>query len=100
MKRLLRIFLGASSERHPEPKPLRYQRHPQVITLGEALFLEEGPAEDMVLNEVGTHVWKQLEVPRTQEELVSAVMHHYSVDARTATRDIRAFLEALSTKGL
>ena len=36
---------------------LRYERHPAVRTLGEALFPAEGSGEPMVLNEVGHFMW-------------------------------------------
>jgi len=57
MKNLLRSFLRAFAERQARPMVLRYERHPAVRTLGEALFPAEGSGEPMVLNEVGHFMW-------------------------------------------
>ena len=53
------------------------------------------------LNEVGTHVWKQLEGgAHPVRELVLAVMKEYAVDRERCEADIVALLEDLLKRGL
>ncbi len=70
------------------------------MTVGESLILSDGPDAMVALNEVGDFIWKQLEVPRTQEEIVVLLTGAFSVDARTARTDVRAFLGELLAKRL
>ena len=47
------------------------------------------------VNEVGALLWKKLEDSATEEELLAAVLAEYEVDAETAKKDIKDFLEKL-----
>ena len=47
------------------------------------------------VNEVGALLWKKLEEGATEEELLAAVLAEYEVDAETASKDIKDFLNKL-----
>ena len=47
------------------------------------------------VNEVGALLWKKLEEGATEEELLAAVLTEYEVDAETASKDIKDFLDKL-----
>ena len=47
------------------------------------------------VNEVGALLWKKLEEGATEEELLAAVLAEYEVDAQTAAKDIKDFLDKL-----
>jgi hypothetical protein len=51
-------------------------------------------------NEVGSLVWKLLEVPRDVSELVSAVEREYDVDPPQAQQDVSKFLDDMLSVGL
>ena len=91
MKKLLRSLFGSS------PPAQRYARHPQVRAVGEALFPAEGSREPIVINEVGLFIWQLLEVPKSEEELVSAISRAFDVGASTARSDLRTFIAELLT---
>ena len=91
MRKLLSSLFGSS------PPPQRYARHPNVRAIGEALFPAEGAREPIVINEVGLFIWQQLEVPKSEEELVSAMSRAFDVGASTARSDLRTFLGELMT---
>ena len=44
------------------------------------------------LNALGLFLWKQLESPRTVEELAAAVEEHFDADGQDIQADIEAFL--------
>lgn len=49
----------------------------------------------LTLNESGAFLWEQLQVPRSEEELVAALTGEYNVDAETAKQDVEAFVTKL-----
>ena len=46
-------------------------------------------------NGVGYFIWKQLQTPKTMDELVDAVVNEFDVDAGTARTDTEQFVEQL-----
>ena len=54
----------------------------------------------MTLNPVGAFVWRALETPTTEAAIVEQVLAAYEVDAQTAQRDVRIYLEKLRAAGL
>lgn len=54
----------------------------------------------MTLNPVGAFVWRALETPTTEAAIVEQVLAAYDVDAQTAQRDVRIYLDKLREAGL
>ena len=53
----------------------------------------------LTLNESGAFLWKKLEQGSDREALIRALLAEYDVDSATATADVDAFLEKLSSAG-
>ncbi|AET70490.1 hypothetical protein Desor_5099 [Desulfosporosinus orientis DSM 765] len=68
-----------------------------IVPLGERVVEFNGI---MMLTESGALLWKVLEKDVSEEELVQAVLMEYFVDAETAKRDVREFIEDIRGKGL
>ncbi len=54
----------------------------------------------ILLNQVGSYLWKQLETERTVEELTRLVTEEYEISGKIAGKDIREFILSLSREGL
>ena len=68
---------------------------------GTAVVLHVANGVYYKLNEVGTHVWKQLEGgAQPVRELVRAVMNEFAVDQERCQADVVALLEDLLKRGL
>lgn len=52
----------------------------------------------IVLNETAEFLWVLLEEGRTEAELVNSLCEKYNTDEKTASEDIRAFIEYLKEK--
>ncbi len=52
------------------------------------------------LNETGAFLWEQLQNDCTAEQLETAMLAEYDVDAATAKADIDAFIDALTKAAL
>jgi len=53
----------------------------------------------MALNELGRFIWEALQSECTFDELISAVLENYDVDADTAKTDIKDFLTLIRKNG-
>lgn len=51
------------------------------------------------LNELGAHVWGQLEQPRSQFELQQAILQEYDAEAKVIESDLAAFLQEMIAVG-
>lgn len=51
------------------------------------------------LNGSGTFLWELLREPLSEDQMVEALMGHYDVDEARAQKDVRAFVEVLTTNG-
>lgn len=51
------------------------------------------------LNEVGAHIWEQLEAPKTLPELQQSVLDAYEAPPELIEKDIRDFVAQLSAFG-
>jgi hypothetical protein len=68
---------------------------------GTAVVLHVANGVYYKLNEVGAHVWKQLEGgARPVHELVAAVMNEFTVERERCEADIVVLLEDLLKRGL
>ncbi len=54
----------------------------------------------LVMNEVAAFVWKKLQSPISEEELLTAIQDEYAVDQAVAARDLSRLLEKLKSYGL
>lgn len=54
----------------------------------------------VVLNEVSAFIWKKLQQPITQEELLEAVLNEFEVTYERAEKDLKALLEKFQEYGL
>ena len=52
------------------------------------------------LNGTAAFLWKKLENERTRDELVSAMLEEYDVDAKTAENDVDRFIDSLRENNL
>ncbi|HTS90222.1 MAG TPA: PqqD family protein [Gemmatimonadales bacterium] len=73
-----------------------YRRHPDLrLTAleGEGVVLQLGSRRYFTVNEVGVDILEALREPRTLDQLVSEIMHHYAVGEERAAKSVRNFLE-------
>lgn len=68
-----------------------------VVPTGQAALDFSGM---MTLNGTGAFLWKQLEVGKTESELLVALLEDYETDETTAQADITEFLAKLKTADL
>ena len=68
-----------------------------VIPVGEAALKVKGL---IGLSESGSLLYRRLQSGCTEEELVSALLAEYDIDAQTAQADTRAFLEQMRRMGI
>lgn len=68
-----------------------------VIPVGEAALKVKGL---IGLSESGSLLYRRLQSGCTEEELVSALLAEYDIDAQTARADTRAFLEQMRRMGI
>ena len=54
----------------------------------------------IVLNELAAFIWKKLEKPISRDDLLTAILDVYDIDAKTAATDMDALLAKLRTKDL
>jgi len=52
------------------------------------------------LNELGSCIWRLLDQPKSLSDIVALVLSETDVDAETAGRDAREFLDALERAGI
>jgi hypothetical protein len=67
---------------------------------GETVILHMGSSTYFGLDHVGTHVWEQLDEPRTLSELRDAVVARFDVTPDQAERDLIRLLADLEREGL
>ncbi len=68
-----------------------------VVAVGEAVKNFNGIIN---LNDSGAFLWKLLQEGATEEQLKESLLNEYEVDEQIAERDIKAFINKLSEKGL
>ena len=68
-----------------------------VIPVGEAALKVKGL---IALSESGSLLYRRLQSGCTEEELVSALLAEYDIDAQTARADTRGFLEQMRRMGI
>ena len=70
---------------------------------GQTVVLPSGDELDLnlmiTLNDTGRFLWEHLERETTEAALVEALLGEYDVDAETAGKSVRAFVEKLHENG-
>ncbi|MEQ8175959.1 MAG: PqqD family protein [Syntrophomonadaceae bacterium] len=52
------------------------------------------------LNNSGAFLWRQLEIEKTEEELLNAMLNEYEIDETIALKDIKGFICKLKKVGI
>ncbi len=65
----------------------------------EVIIVDLETKKVLGLNPVGSLVWSLLETHRTPA-IVEEIIRHYGIDPETAERDVSAFIEKMSDRGL
>lgn len=68
-----------------------------VVPFGEEALNFQGIIS---LNETGALLWKRLEQGCDQEALVKALLNEYEIDADTANKDVKSFVEKVKKAGV
>ncbi|MGA8764193.1 MAG: PqqD family protein [Candidatus Sulfotelmatobacter sp.] len=99
MSTLLLRKLDNRTDREAAPEKLFVRSHSVVwrIVGGETLIVPvRGKVGDLAsiysFNEIGSLIWKLLDVPRDLPELVAAVAQEYEVENERARKDVERFL--------
>lgn len=92
--------------------PVPQEEEPVLTKYQRAINLMEAPVADELLaldregtrcfgfNESATVIWRQLETPKSMEELVLHVSRLYAVEQSEAVRDVEDLMHDLMKKGL
>ncbi|MCR5204663.1 MAG: PqqD family protein [Lachnospiraceae bacterium] len=54
----------------------------------------------MMLNELAAFVWEQLQSPKSESELLNAVLAEYDIDEETASADLMTLLKKFQGLGI
>ena len=84
-------------------KELSYRRATDLLeaNLGDELVaLDPEAGECFGFNSVATSVWRELQQPKTFDQLRDALLSEYDVDMEQCTSELRELLDDLSSKGL
>ncbi len=68
-----------------------------LVAIGEGVADFRGYIQ---LNDTAVFLWKQLQEEKTQDQIVEAFVHAYSVDKEIAQQDISRCIKMLIEKGL
>ncbi|QLE58687.1 PqqD family protein [Nostoc sp. TCL26-01] len=67
---------------------------------GEAVILDIKSGVYYGLNQVGASVWNLIQTPKTTQEIQTALLAEYDVEAETCNRDLLVLLQDLAAKEL
>jgi len=66
----------------------------------ELVALDPGAGECFGFNSVATSVWRQLETPKSFEQLRKALLDEFEVDVGQCSLELQGLLDDLTAKGL
>jgi hypothetical protein len=66
----------------------------------ELVALEPNAGECFGFNSIATSVWRELEQPRSFEQLRNALLDQYEVEPRQCAAELRQLLDDLTARGL
>jgi hypothetical protein len=67
---------------------------------GETVMLDPTTSRYFGLEATGARIWELLETPKSQEQLVAALIEEYEVEPETCRAEVSQFLEVLDAAGL
>ncbi|MCQ2431963.1 MAG: PqqD family protein [Clostridia bacterium] len=87
---------------------MKFHADPNLILreiAGEALLIPVGETALRIhgmisLTESGLMLWKQLQTPCTEDDLIRCILHEYDTDSKTAAADVRTFIDKMNTLGI
>lgn len=80
-----------------------YQRIPDLITAAlddDLVMLDIEKGKYFSLNPVAGSIWDLLETPRSEAELIAALMEEYEVESEQCTSETQLFLAEMLKLGL
>ena len=80
-----------------------YRQNPDVCGAdldGEMCLFDPSKAVYLNLNGSGSVIWNLLEEPRDREDLMVVLLERYEVEEATCRREIEAFLQEITERGL
>lgn len=54
----------------------------------------------IILNDIGAFLWEHIPQAEDENRLVQLLLEEYEVDAETAAKDVREFMDKLTTIGI
>lgn len=66
----------------------------------KVVILDTDEARAIMLNDVGSHIWRSLERQKIAEELINDVASTFDIDEKTAGKDVRSFLNDMIKRDL
>jgi hypothetical protein len=82
---------------------MRYRRHPRTASRsleGRAVIIGVDQNRLFTLSSTGSFLWESLAEPRSLDELATALVRRFRVDAPTARGDCLRFCDDLLSHGL
>jgi hypothetical protein len=79
--------LGAVLKRNPRAAFRIYD--------GQATIVTSDPGQTMVLNEIGSTIWKQIDGVRTLSQILETVLNEYDISREQAEKDLFDFVASM-----
>jgi hypothetical protein len=84
----------------PDRYPAQNPRAAWRVYDGEAVIVSPEDSTLHSLNEVGTVIWEAADGRTSEAAIATRLCDRFEVDAATAARDVAAFIDALTLRGL
>lgn len=68
-----------------------------LVPVGEENLNKNGL---FILNDIGAFLWEHIPQAEDENRLVQLLLEEYKVDAETAAKDVREFMDKLTTIGI
>ena len=68
-----------------------------LVPVGEENLNKNGL---FILNDIGAFLWEHIPQAEDENRLVQLLLEEYEVDAETAAKDVREFMDKLTTIGI
>lgn len=78
----------------------RNQEIPWRIIEGQVVLLDLDEARAIMLNEVGSYVWIELERELEAGELIDKIIMNFDIDQGSARKDLSLFLDSMLKRDL
>jgi hypothetical protein len=74
------------------------KRNPQAafrVYDGQATIVTSDPGQTMVLNEIGSTIWKQIDGVKTLSQILETVLNDYDISREQAEKDLLDFVASM-----